>query len=70
MGDINAKVPARDHMPTAEELLVHVLLDLLGDLLLVGAVLHGVADDVLGLELHLGLHLGVKDFDAPFLGAF
>ena len=70
MGDINAKVPSRHYMPSTKELLVHVLLDLFGDLLLVGTVLHGMTDDVFGLELHLGLHLRVEHFDAPFLSAF
>ncbi len=70
MGDIDTEVSACNYMPTAKKLFVHVFLDLLGDLLFVGTVLHCMVDNVLGLELHLGLHLGVEHLYAPFLGAF
>ena len=70
MGDIDTEVPACNYMPTAKKLFIHVLLDLLGDLLFVRTVLHSMVDDMLGLELHLGLHLGVEHLYAPFLCAF
>ena len=56
-------------MPACKELLVHVLFYLFRNLLLVRTVLHRVADDVFGLELHFGLHLRVKHFHAPLLCA-
>lgn len=69
MSDINAKVSAGDDMPAAKELFVHVLFNFFGNLLFVWTVLHRVADDVFGLELHFGVHLRVKHFDAPLLCA-
>lgn len=66
---IQPEVPAADHVPASEELLIHILFDLLSHVLLVGPVLHRVANHVLGLELDIVLHLGVEDLDAPLLCA-
>lgn len=67
VGDVEAEVSATDHEPASVELLVHVLFDLLGDLLVVGTIVDCVADDVLGLELGFRLQLGVEHFDAPLV---
>ena len=67
VGDVEAEVPAAEDVPAAVKLFVHVLLDFLGHLLLVGTVFEGVADHVLGLVLRLRLHFRVERLHAPLL---
>ena len=56
-------------MPPSEELLVHVLFDLLCHFLLVGTIFKSMVDDMLGLELDLRLHLREHHLDSPLFGS-
>jgi hypothetical protein len=67
VGNVQTEVSAADHKPASVELFVHILFDLLCDLLIVGAVIDCVADDVFGLKLCIRLQLRVEDFDSPFI---
>ncbi len=67
MSHIKSKVSAAYHIPSAEEFLIHILLDLLRHLLLIGPVFDCVIDDMLGLKLNFWLHLGIGYLDTPLL---
>jgi hypothetical protein len=67
MSDVQSEVPSANYIPSSKKFLVHVLLDFFCHVLLVGTILDCVVDDVLGLELDLGIQFGVGDFDSPLL---
>lgn len=68
MSHIKAKIATTDNMPASKELLVHVLLDFLCHFLLIGTVLEGMTDNMLGLKLDFGFHFGIDHLDSPLFG--
>jgi hypothetical protein len=67
MSHIKSEVSAAYHVPSAKEFFIHILLDLLSHILLIGSVFDCVIDDMLGLKLNFRLHLRIGYLDAPLL---
>lgn len=70
MSDVQSEIAPANHVPSSEKFAIHILFDFFCHFLLVRTVFECVVDDVFGLELDLGFHFRIADFDCPLFGSF